>query len=136
MSYSKILAPMLGGLMLLMSGCVATQDWVQTHVSEQLFPVNKLLSEIEAGLTQTNTRVSGLERQTQQMSAQIAQLDSRVNQANAKADRALEQIQHLKLDRKLALDMKGGSFENRELKLRPLLVQPQSARLINVTMHK
>ncbi|HEY7165978.1 MAG TPA: OmpA family protein [Candidatus Binatia bacterium] len=96
--------------MFLMSGCLATQDWVQTHVTEQLFPINKRISDTEAGLTQTNGRVSGLEGQVQQMSAQIAQLDSRVNESNAKADRALEQIQHLKLDRKLSLDMKSGAF--------------------------
>lgn len=93
-------------LMVFTSGCVATQDWVK----EQLFPVEKRVSETEAGLTKTNGRVSGLEGQVQTMADQIAALDSRLNQTNAKADRALENLQQLKIDRKLVLDMKDGAF--------------------------
>lgn len=93
-------------LMVFSSGCVATQDWVK----EQLFPVEKRVSETEAGLTKTNGRVSGLEGQVQTMAGQIAALDSRLNQTNAKADRALENLQQLKIDRKLVLDMKDGAF--------------------------
>jgi outer membrane protein OmpA-like peptidoglycan-associated protein len=93
-------------LMVFSSGCVATQDWVK----EQLFPVEKRVSETEAGLTKTNGRVSGLEGQVQTMAGQIAALDSRLNQTNAKADRALENLQQLKIERKLVLDMKDGAF--------------------------
>ena len=92
------------------SGCVATQDWVQTFVKEQIFPVEKRVSETEAGMTKMGGRVSGLEGRVETMSAQIANLDSRLNQTNAKADRALENLQQLKLERKLVLDMKQGAF--------------------------
>jgi outer membrane protein OmpA-like peptidoglycan-associated protein len=85
------------------SGCVATQDWVQTWVNEQLFPINKRVSETEAG-------VSKVEGQVQQMSKQLAEMDSRLNQTTAKADLALENLQRLKLDRKLVLDLKQGAF--------------------------
>jgi outer membrane protein OmpA-like peptidoglycan-associated protein len=98
--------PMSLLLMVFSSGCIATQDWV----NEKIFPVEKRVSETEAGLTKTNGRVSSLEGQVQTMASQIAALDSRLNQTNAKADRALENLQQLKIDRKLVLDMKDGAF--------------------------
>src|ERR1700757_1899160 len=96
--------------MVFISGCLATQDWVQTHVTEQLFPVNKRISDTEANVTQIGGRVSNVEGQVQTMSKQIADLDSRLNQTNAKADQALDNIQRLKLDRKMVLDLKQGAF--------------------------
>src|SRR6266850_2070905 len=84
------------------SGCVATQDWVKTYVPEQLFPVNKRISDTEANVTQ-------LGGQVQTMSKQIADIDSRLNQTTAKADQALDNLQRLKLDRKLVLDLKQGT---------------------------
>jgi outer membrane protein OmpA-like peptidoglycan-associated protein len=98
--------PMSLLLMVFSSGCIATQDWV----NEKISPVEKRVSETEAGLTKTNGRVSSLEGQVQTMASQIAALDSRLNQTNAKADRALENLQQLKIDRKLVLDMKDGAF--------------------------
>jgi len=86
----------------LSSGCLATQDWVKTYVPEQLFPVNKRVSDTEANVTQ-------LGGQVQTISKQIADLDSRLNQTTVKADRALEDLQRLKLDRKLVLDLKQGT---------------------------
>jgi outer membrane protein OmpA-like peptidoglycan-associated protein len=54
--------------------------------------------------------VSGLEGRVETMSNQIANLDSRLNQTNAKADRALDSLQRLRIERKLVLDMKQGAF--------------------------
>src|SRR4029077_7943953 len=88
------------------SGCLATQEWV----TEQLFPVNKRISDTEANVTQLGGRVSNVEGQVQTMSQQIADLDSRLNQTTAKADQALDNIQRLKLDRKMVLDLKQGAF--------------------------
>src|SRR6266481_1014111 len=96
--------------MFFVSGCLATQDWVQTHVTEQLFPVNKRISDTEANVTQLGGKVSNVEGQVQTMSKQIADLDSRLNQTTAKADQALDNIQRLKLDKKLVLDLKQGAF--------------------------
>lgn len=92
--------------MLLVSGCVATQDWVQ----EQLFPINKRISDTETGMTQMGGRVSNLEGQVQKMNNQIADLDGRVNQNTAKVDRVVENLQRLKLERRLVLDLKQGAF--------------------------
>jgi peptidoglycan-associated lipoprotein len=92
------------------SGCLATRDWVQTYVPEQLFPVNKRISDTEANVTQLGGKVSAVEGQVQTMSSQIADLDSRLKQTTAKADQALDNIQRLQLQRKMVLDMKQGAF--------------------------
>jgi outer membrane protein OmpA-like peptidoglycan-associated protein len=106
----KAFCPMILCSMVFSSGCIATQDWVQTFVNEKIFPVDKRVSETQANLTKTNDRVTNVEGQVQTMASQIAALDSRLNQTNAKADRALENLQQLKIDRKLVLDMKDGAF--------------------------
>ena len=113
MNHSKIATttiwPLISLLALFSSGCLATQDWVKTYVPEQLFPVNKRISDTEANVTQVGGRVSNVEGQVQTMSRQIADLDSRLNQTTAKADQALDNLQRLKLDRKLVLDLKQGT---------------------------
>ncbi|MGH7846353.1 MAG: OmpA family protein [Candidatus Binatia bacterium] len=61
-------------------------------------------------MTQMTGRVSDVEGQVQKMSRQMAEMDSRFNQTTAKADQALENLQRLKLDRRLVLDLKQGAF--------------------------
>ena len=95
--------------MLMLSGCVATQDWVQTWVNEQLFPINKRVSDNEAGLTKTDGRVTNVEGKVDTMAKQIAELESQLSQTNAKADRALESLQRLKPERKMVLNFTGGA---------------------------
>ena len=96
-------------LMFLASGCVATQDWVKTYVPEQIFPLNKRISDNEASITQVGGRVSGVEGQVAKMANQIADLENRLNQTNAKADRALEGLQRLKPERKMVLNFTEGA---------------------------
>ena len=101
--FARATALLFFSLQFFASGCVATQDWVKTYVPEQLFPVNKRISDTEANVTQ-------LGGQVQTMSKQIADIDSRLNQTTAKADQALDNLQRLKLDRKLVLDLRQGAF--------------------------
>ena len=101
--FARATALLFFSLQFFASGCLATQDWVKTYVPEQLFPVNKRISDTEANVTQ-------LGGQVQTMSKQIADIDSRLNQTTAKADQALENLQRLKLDRKLVLDLRQGAF--------------------------
>jgi len=108
--FARATALLFFSLQFFASGCVATQDWVKTYVPEQLFPVNKRISDTEANVTQMGGRVSNVEGQVQTMSKQIADLDSRLNQTTAKADQALDNIQRLQLDRKMVLDLKQGAF--------------------------
>jgi len=93
--------------MLLLPGCLATQDWVQSWTNEQLFPINKRVSDNEAGLTKVNGKVDNVDARVTTMAKQIADLESRLNQTNAKADRALESLQRLKPERKLVLNFTG-----------------------------
>ena len=44
------------------------------------------------------------------MAKQIVDLQAQLGQTTAKADRALDGLQRLKLDRKLVLDLKQGAF--------------------------
>jgi outer membrane protein OmpA-like peptidoglycan-associated protein len=103
--------------MLALPGCIATRDWVQTWVPEQLFPINKRVSDNEANITQmgqrvgtVENRVSSVDGRVEQMAKQIADLEARLTQTTSKADQALDGLQRLKLDRKLVLDLKQGAF--------------------------
>jgi outer membrane protein OmpA-like peptidoglycan-associated protein len=95
--------------MLFGSGCVATQDWVKTYIPEQLFPLNKRISDNEANINMVGGRVVSVEGQVAKMQSQIADLENRLSQTNAKADRALESLQRLKPERKMVLNFTGGA---------------------------
>ena len=108
--FGKEISLLVISSMLFVSGCVATRDWVETWVPEQLFPIDKRVSDNEANITQTGQRVSSVEGRVEQMAKQIVDLQAQLGQTTAKADRALDGIQRLKLDRKLVLDLKQGAF--------------------------
>ena len=97
----EVAAGFLG--LFVLPGCLATQDWV----NEQLFPINKRVSDNEAGITKVNGRVDNVDARVNTMASQIADLESRLNQTNAKADRALESLQRLRPERKLVLNFSG-----------------------------
>ncbi len=113
-NYSKYLGrtilPFTIGSMFLVSGCLATQDWVKTWVPEQLFPIEKRVSDNEAGLTQVNGRVTTVDARVDTMAKQIADLETRLGQTNAKADLALESLQRLKPERKMVLNFTDGAY--------------------------
>jgi outer membrane protein OmpA-like peptidoglycan-associated protein len=106
--FKKEIPIALCGLFFL-SGCVATQDWVQTWVNEQLFPINKRVSENEAAINKVDGRVSTVDARVDTMAKQIADLESRLSQTNAKADQALESLQRLRPERKMVLNFTGGA---------------------------
>jgi outer membrane protein OmpA-like peptidoglycan-associated protein len=78
-------------------------------VNEQLFPINKRVSETEAGLTKVDGKVANTDARVDKMANQIAELESRLNQTNAKADRALESLQRLRPERKMVLNFTEGA---------------------------
>jgi outer membrane protein OmpA-like peptidoglycan-associated protein len=114
MQYSKYLGrailPFTFGSMFLVSGCLATRDWVQTWVPEQLFPIEKRVADNEAGLTKVDGRVSTVDARVDTMAKQIADLETRLGQTNAKADLALESLQRLKPERKMVLNFTDGAY--------------------------
>jgi outer membrane protein OmpA-like peptidoglycan-associated protein len=90
------------------SGCLATQEWVQTWTNEQLFPINKRLSDTEANVTKTDGRVTQVDARVDTMAKQIASLEARLGQTDAKANLALESLQRLKPERKMVLNFTAG----------------------------
>jgi len=94
--------------MFIASGCVATKDWVQSWTNEQLFPINKRLSETEASVSKTDGRVTQVDARVDTMAKQIATLEARLGQTDAKANLALESLQRLKPERKMVLNFTAG----------------------------
>lgn len=85
-----LLIPTMLGL-LVIQGCVATRDWVK----EQLSPMSGQLSDHEARFG----RVGG----------QIAGVEGRLGQIDAKAEKALSSLGNLRLERRFVLDLREGA---------------------------
>jgi outer membrane protein OmpA-like peptidoglycan-associated protein len=98
---------------LILQGCIATQDWVR----EQLTPTESRVGTLEGQLQQMSTRLSatenrvaGAEGRIGQLDAKVDQVSSRLDEVNSKADKALNSVANLRLERKLLLDLKDGAF--------------------------
>lgn len=85
-----LLIPAMLGL-LVIQGCVATRDWVK----ERLSPMSGQLSDHEARFD----RVGG----------QIAGVEGRLGQIDAKAEKALSSLGNLRLERRFVLDLREGA---------------------------
>lgn len=97
--------PFLGaGMLFVLSsqGCVATRGWV----TEQLSPVAGRLSQAETRLSQTETHLSLTE---------------------AKAESALDRLDHLRLERRLVLNLKEGA----NFSLNSYALTPEAGRQID-----
>jgi outer membrane protein OmpA-like peptidoglycan-associated protein len=91
---------------LLLQGCLATQDWVR----EQLTPTESRVGKLEGQLEQMNTRMAATENRLTSAEGRISQVDAKVDEVNMKADKALNNVASLRLERKLLLDIKDGAF--------------------------
>jgi outer membrane protein OmpA-like peptidoglycan-associated protein len=91
---------------LVLQGCVATQDWVR----EQLTPTESRVGKLEGQLEQMTTRMSATENRLTSAEGRISQVDAKVDEVNIKADKALNSVANLRLERKLLLDLKDGAF--------------------------
>ena len=91
---------------LVLQGCVATQDWVR----EQLTPTESRVGKLEGQLEQMTTRMSATENRLTGAEGRISQVDAKVDEVNIKADKALNSVTNLRLERKLLLDLKDGAF--------------------------
>jgi outer membrane protein OmpA-like peptidoglycan-associated protein len=91
---------------LLLQGCLATQDWVR----EQLTPTESRVSTLEGQLKQMSTQLSATENRLTSAEGRISQVDAKVDEVNIKADKALNSVANLRLERKLLLDLKDGAF--------------------------
>ena len=91
---------------LLLQGCLATQDWVR----EQLTPTESRVGKLEGELQQMSTRMAATENRLTSAEGRISQVDAKVDEVNSKADKALNSVANLRLERKLILDLKDGAF--------------------------
>jgi outer membrane protein OmpA-like peptidoglycan-associated protein len=91
---------------LVLQGCLATQDWVR----EQLTPTESRVGTLEGQLKQMSTQLSATENRLASAEGRISEVDAKVDQVSMKADKALDSVSNLRLERKLILDLKDGAF--------------------------
>jgi outer membrane protein OmpA-like peptidoglycan-associated protein len=97
---------------LILSGCLATRDWVK----ENLDPVAGRVSQTENRLNQTegqigklDSRMGSAEGKIGAVEGKLTSLDGKLNDVDGKAERALQTLGNLKFERKLVIDMKEGA---------------------------
>src|SRR5262247_4555910 len=91
---------------LLLQGCLATQDWVR----EQLTPTESRVGKLEGQLEQMTSRMAATENRLTSAEGRISQVDAKDDEVNIKAEKALNNVANLRLERKLILDLKDGAF--------------------------
>ena len=96
----------LTGSLLLTQGCLATRDWVKENVSD---PLSGRMTKAEGRLDQNEGQISTLGGRMSGVEGRLGQFEGRLGQVDAKADRALNAISNLRLERKLVIDMKDGA---------------------------
>lgn len=93
------------GSMLIAQGCLATRDWVK----EQMDPLSGRVGQTESRLTKTESDIGGLGTRVSGVEGKLGQFEGRLGQVDAKAEKALNSIANLRLERKLVIDMKEGA---------------------------
>jgi peptidoglycan-associated lipoprotein len=95
---------------LVLQGCIATQDWVR----EQLTPTESRVGTLEGQLKQMSTQLSATENRLASAEGRISQVDAKVDQVSVKLDEVSNKVDkavaNLRLERKLLLDLKDGAF--------------------------
>src|SRR5262245_38031536 len=91
---------------LVLQGCLATQDWVR----EQLTPTESRVGKLEGQLEQMTSRMAATENRLTSAEGRISQVDAKVDEVNSRADKALNSVANLRLERKLILDLKDAFY--------------------------
>ncbi len=97
------------GSILLAQGCIATRDWVRKWVKQEVDPVTGRVTQTEGRLDKTEKDIGGLGTRLTGVEGKLGQFEGRLGQVDAKADKALNSIANLRLERKLVIDMKEGA---------------------------
>jgi len=95
-------------LLVLAQGCVATRDWVR----EQVDPLGSRVSQNETRLSQTESHVGTLDGRIGGVEGKLGQFEGRLGQIDAKAEKALNGLANLKLERRFVIDMREGANFN------------------------
>lgn len=93
------------GSLLLAQGCLATRNWVK----EQVDPVSGRVSQSEGRLDKAEGEIGSLGGRMSGVEGKLGQFEGRLGEVDGKADRALNAISNLRLERKLVIDMKDGA---------------------------
>jgi len=96
----------LASSLLLAQGCLATRDWVKEQVSD---PLSGRISQSEGRLEKAEGQIGSLGGRVSGVEGKLGQFEGRLGEVDAKADRALNAIANLRLERKLVIDMKDGA---------------------------
>ena len=97
-------AGMVGSL-LLAQGCLATRDWVK----EQTDPLSGRVTQAEGRLDKSDGQISSLGGRMSGVEGKLGQFEGRLGQVDGKAEKALNAIANLRLERKVVIDMKDGA---------------------------
>lgn len=93
------------GSLLLAQGCIATRDWVK----EQMDPVSNRVSQSESRLTQSENQIGTMGNRISGVEGKLGQFEGRLGQVDAKAEKALNAISNLRLERRFVIDLKEGA---------------------------
>jgi outer membrane protein OmpA-like peptidoglycan-associated protein len=93
------------GSLLLSQGCIATRDWVK----EQMDPLAGRVTQTEGRIEKAEGQIGGLGNRMSGVEGKLGQFEGRLGQVDAKADKALNAIANLRLERKVVIDMKDGA---------------------------
>jgi outer membrane protein OmpA-like peptidoglycan-associated protein len=91
--------------LLVMSGCVATRDWVR----EQVDPLSGRVSQAETRIGQAEGQIGQLGERMTTAEGKLSSVEGKLGEVDAKAERALSTLGNLKFERRLVIDMKEGA---------------------------
>ena len=89
----------------LLSGCLATRDWVR----EQMDPLSGRVSENENRIGKAEGQIGQLGSRMTAAEGKIGSVEGKVGEVDGKAERALTTLGNLKFERRLVVDMKEGA---------------------------
>ena len=92
--------------LLMGQGCLATRDWVRENVND---PLSGRITQSEGRLDAHDGQIGSLGNRMTGVEGKLGQFEGRLGQVDAKADRALNAIANLRLERKIVIDMKDGA---------------------------
>ena len=92
--------------LLMAQGCLATRDWVRENVND---PLSGRITQTEGRLDGHDSQIGSLGNRMTGVEGKLGQFEGRLGQVDAKADRALNAIANLRLERKIVIDMKDGA---------------------------
>jgi outer membrane protein OmpA-like peptidoglycan-associated protein len=100
-----------GGIFVL-SGCLATRDWVKEQVdpiSGRVSQTENRIGQAEGQIGKLDGRLSTAEGKITSVEGKLTSVDGKLTEVDAKAERALSTLGNLKFERRLVIDMKEGA---------------------------